>query len=140
MARRPRPITTKSLYVIVHPEKGVFLGLASMATKTPLWSKTFGGGITHAPTMDRRQAQRLIKAFREPRAKPRLCAPDHKGWASVDACIRAGLPAWIPDLPGAGATDIVWDAFISKLGPIELERKSFVSWRLQTERSESSSK
>ena len=98
-------------YVIWHPEKGVFVGYR-VGQRKPLWTATYAGGAYRVPTLTRVEAQGLIRQMRELRAKIMPCTPDDKKWASVHACMRAGIPGWIPDLPGANASDFIWEQFV----------------------------
>ena|SRR5215469_5856589 len=83
-------------FVVVHPEHGVFLGVGmGMA----FWSKLDSVGQDCATAfLTEDEARSFIR-----NVLPDLCAEvtfvpvvaDRKGYASVSACVQAGLPGWL---------------------------------------------
>jgi hypothetical protein len=90
-------------FVVVHPEMGIYLG---SAMGLGFWSKMDPVGQVEAITFpDRETAERVMRSWDSGRPDAAVTwpvVPDHRidcdasfpSYASVEACVAAGLPAW----------------------------------------------
>lgn len=90
--------------VIVHPEFGIYLG---SCMGLGFWSKLDSAGQDAAVTFPSQQdAEQFMGTWDE--GAPQGCQfisviPDQGGYASVTACVAAGLDAWSVEVsPGEG--------------------------------------
>ena len=80
-------------FVIYSPEDGVFLG---HALGLAFFSKLDTAGQTAAPTFaDANDAAELLGLFGQVRLVP--VTPDQGDYASMAACMAAGLPGWLSE-------------------------------------------
>lgn len=90
--------STPHSVVICHPEMGVFLGLG---LGLAFWSKLDPVGQDHAPAFDNEaQAEEFMASWDNGRPQGATLVavvPDADGYASVAACVAAGLPGWIDE-------------------------------------------
>ena len=82
--------------VIYHPENGVFLG---NFIGLGIWSKLDPAGQEAAITFKNKvEAEAFIKTWESGQEGVQLVSvtPDSMDFASIEACVAAGLPAWAP--------------------------------------------
>lgn len=82
--------------VIYSESSGVFLG---MALGLGFWSELDAAGMDRAPTYPNEEAAlAAVSSWRTQPEAPWRCVPvDVAGEvATIDDCVRAGLPAWTP--------------------------------------------
>ncbi len=100
MEREEWPIRylASTRFVIVHPEMGVYLG---SALGLGFWSKWDAVGQPAAVTFaSRAEAEQTMLSWdggRPTAAKTWPVLPDDGTYASVSACVAAGLEVWDPD-------------------------------------------
>jgi len=92
-------------YVIVHPEWGIFLGAA---LGLAFFSKVETAGQDAAPTFPTREAaETQVKSWEpydpeyERITYHEIIVTDIRGYASIQDCTNAGLPAWKPEATAA---------------------------------------
>jgi len=87
---------TVTRYALVHPEMGIYLG---SAMGLGFWSKLDPVGQPAAVTFDsEQQAHDVVKTWDAPVTGYTLHAVEiaYGVYATVDECVRAGLPKWNP--------------------------------------------
>ena len=117
--RRPKLCKNDKVYVVYHPDKGVLLGIHPVS-KGAIWSSewpTLADTLVGFPSAN--LANKAARAFLgnvSLRAKAiAVRRLGDKGYqTTISRCIEAGIPAWLPGLPGPNASDAIWDEFLNK--------------------------
>ena len=88
--------TPANAFVITHPEWGIFLG---HCLGLSFWSKLEAAGQPAAPTFPSiESAEQFMSSWingRPPEASMAPVVPDDGTYASVAACVAAGLDGWV---------------------------------------------
>ena len=118
--RTPRIKKKDKVYVIVHPQKGVLIGLNPI-TKEPAWSNVWSPPTDVLPGFPSfRLAKRAARAFLgnvsllTKIVSVRRLESEGKYLTTIGHCMSAGITGWLPGIPSAEASDAVWDNFLAK--------------------------